>query len=122
MTQFLMSVHGSVADHDMETGGGYGSREAMIAAMEETERYNQKLRDEGYWVFAGGLKAPSSASVVDGQDGSPVVTDGPYLESKEHIGGFWIIEAPDFATALALAAEASKACQGKVEVRPFESE
>jgi hypothetical protein len=121
MAQFMMSVHGSEADHDLETGGGYGSKEAMIAAMEETERYNKKLQAEGHWVFAGGLKAPSTASVVDGQGASPVITDGPYLESKEHIGGFWIIEAPDLDTALALAAEASRACQGKVEVRPFES-
>jgi hypothetical protein len=121
MAQFMMSVHGAEADHDMETGGGYGSREAMMEAMAETERYNQKLQADGYWVFAGGLKAPSTASVVDGQGGSPVITDGPYLESKEHIGGFWIIEAPNLDTALALAVEASKACRGKVEVRPFES-
>jgi hypothetical protein len=119
MTQYMMAVHGTEADHDMETGGGYGSREAMIAAMEETDRYNKRLQEEGYWVFAGGLEAPSTATVVDGQGDSPVRTDGPYLESKEHIGGFWIIEAPDLDTALRLAADASKACQGKVEVRPF---
>jgi hypothetical protein len=89
--------------------------------MAETEKYNKKLQEDGYWVFAGGLKAPSTASVVDGQGASTVITDGPYLESKEYIGGFWIIEAPDLDTALALAAQASKACQGKVEVRPFES-
>lgn len=122
MTQYLMAVHGTDVDHDLETGGGYGSREEMMAAFEATERFNEKLRAEGYWVFAGGLQASSTASVVDGQGDSPVVTDGPYLESKEHIGGFWVIEAPDLDTALALAAEASKACRGKVEVRPFQSE
>jgi len=120
MTQYLMSVHGTEADHDMTTGGGYGSPEAMREAMAETERYNERLQAEGHWVFAGGLKAPSTAVVVDGQGTQPVVTDGPYLESKEFIGGFWIIEAPDLDTALALAADASKACRGKVEVRPFE--
>jgi hypothetical protein len=120
MTQYLMAVHGTDADHDMETGGGYGSPEAMREAMEETGRFNERLQADGYWVFAGGLKAASTATVVDGQGDSPVVTDGPYLESKEHIGGFWIIEAPDHDTALRLAAEASKACRGKVEVRPFE--
>jgi hypothetical protein len=122
MAQYLLSVHGTEADHDMETGGGYGSPEVMREAMEETGRFNDKLMADGHWVFAGGLKAPSTAIVVDGQGESPVVTDGPYLESKEHIGGFWIIEAPDHDTALAIAAGASKACRGKVEVRPFEGE
>jgi hypothetical protein len=122
MTQYLMAVHGTEADHDMETGGGYGSPEAMRAAMEETGRFNERLQADGYWVFAGGLKAPSTATVVDGQGDSPVLTDGPYLESKEHLGGFWVIEAPDLDAALALAAEASRACGGKVEVRPFEGE
>jgi hypothetical protein len=120
MTQYLMSVHGTEADHDLETGGGYGSPEVMREAMEETGRFNDRLREQGYWVFVGGLKAPSTAVVVDGQEGSPVVTDGPYLESKEHLGGFWVVDVPDHETALALAADASKACRGKVEVRPFE--
>jgi hypothetical protein len=120
MAYYLMAVHGTEADHDMETGGGYGSPEAMRAAMEETGRFNDRLQAEGHWVFAGGLKAPSTAVVVDGQAGDPVVTDGPYLESKEHLGGFWIVDVPDDETARALAADASRACQGKVEVRPFE--
>ena len=63
MTQYLMAVHGADTDHDMETGGGYGSREEMMAAFEATERFNEKLRAEGYWVFAGGLQASSTASV-----------------------------------------------------------
>jgi hypothetical protein len=120
MAQYLIAVHGTDADHDMETGGGYGSPEAMREAMEETGRFNDQLQAEGHWVFAGGLKAASTAVVVDGMGDSPVVTDGPYLESKEHIGGFWIIEAADDETARRLAARASKACHGKVEVRPFE--
>lgn len=122
MTQYLLSVHGTEADHDFETGGSYGSPEEMRAAMEETGRFNERLKADGYWVFVGGLKAPSTASVIDGRGESPVVTDGPYLESKEHIGGFWVIEAPDLATAHKIAAEASRACRGKVEVRPFEGE
>ena len=61
----------------------------------------------------------STASVVDGTGPSPVITDGPYLETKEWIGGFWIIDAPDLDVALKLAAEGSKACRGVVEVRPF---
>lgn len=73
-----------------------------------------------HWVFAGGLASAATATVVDGQGDTPLVTDGPYLEAKEYIGGFWIIEAADLDQALALAAEGSKACQGKVEVRPFQ--
>ena len=122
MTQYLMAVHSSEADHDVETGGGYGSREEMMAAFAAVEEFNQRLRAEGHWVFAGGLQAPSTATVVDGSGEAPVITDGPYLESKEHIGGFWVIEAADLDAALKLAADASKACRGKVEVRPFQSE
>jgi hypothetical protein len=66
------------------------------------------------------LEQATTATVVDGQGETPVVTDGPYLEAKEYIGGFWVIDAPDLDVALRLAAEGSKACRGKVEVRPFE--
>ncbi|MEP6843926.1 MAG: YciI family protein, partial [Pseudolysinimonas sp.] len=68
-----------------------------------------------------GLASATTATVVDGQVDPPLVTDGPYLESKEYIGGFWVIEATDLDQALALAAEGSKACRGVVEVRPFQS-
>jgi hypothetical protein len=82
--------------------------------------FNEKLVAEGYFVFAGGLRSASTATVVDGTGDKPVYTDGPYLESKEYLGGFWVIEAPDLDVALGLAAEGSKACRGKVEVRPFQ--
>ena len=117
MTQYLLSVHGPA---EMGEYGNYGSREAMEAAFEETGRFNDRLKDEGYWVFAGGLKSGETATVVDGRGETPVVTDGPYLESKELIGGFWVIDAPDLDVALKLAADGSKACGGKVEVRPFD--
>jgi hypothetical protein len=81
--------------------------------------FNDRLQTEGHWVFAGGLAAPSSATVIDNRGEEPMVTDGPFLESKEHIAGFWIIEAADLDVALRLAAEGSKACNRKVEVRPF---
>jgi len=81
--------------------------------------FNDGLVAEGHWVFAGGLAAPSSATVIDNRGEEPMVTDGPFLESKEHIAGFWIIEAADLDVALRLAAEGSKACNRKVEVRPF---
>jgi hypothetical protein len=59
---------------------------------------------------------------VNAKDGETVITDGPFAESKEHLGGFWVIEAPDLDAALALAARASAACMGPVEVRPFQAE
>jgi hypothetical protein len=117
MTQYLLSVHGPA---EMDQYGNYGSKEEMEEAFAATGVFNDRLKAEGYWVFAGGLKEASTATVVDGQGETPVMTDGPYLESKEVIGGFWVIDAPDLDVALRLAAEGSKACRGKVEVRPFE--
>jgi hypothetical protein len=81
--------------------------------------FNDRLQAEGYWVFAGGLGAPSSATVIDNRGEEALFTDGPFLESKEHVVGFWIIEAADLDVALKLASQGSKACNRKVEVRPF---
>jgi hypothetical protein len=81
--------------------------------------FNSRLETEGHWVFAGGLGAPASATVIDNRGELASFTDGPFLESKEYLAGFWIIEAPDLDVALGLAAEGSKACNRKVEVRPF---
>lgn len=117
MTHYLLAVHGPAERNEF---GNYGSKEEMEEAFAATGAFNDKLRADGYWVFAGGLQPVSTATVVDGQQETPVMTDGPYLETKEAIGGFWVIEAPDLDVALQLAAEASKACRGKVEVRPFE--
>ena len=82
--------------------------------------FNDRLVAEGHWVFAGGLAAPSSATVIDNRGAEAMFTDGPFLESKEHLAGFWIIKAADLDEALKLAAEGSKACNRKVEVRPFQ--
>jgi hypothetical protein len=81
--------------------------------------FNDRLMAEGRWVFAGGLAAPSSATVIDNRGEEPMFTDGPFLESKEYLVGFWIIEAADLDVALKLATEGSKACNRKIEVRPF---
>ena len=81
--------------------------------------FNDGLQTEGHWVFAGGLAAPSSATVIDNRGEEAMVTDGPFLESKEYLAGFWIMEAADLDVALKLAAEGSKACNRKIEVRPF---
>jgi hypothetical protein len=87
--------------------------------MAAINAFNDRLEAEGHWVFAGGLAAPSSATVIDNRGGEAMFTDGPFLESKEYLAGFWIIEAADLDVALKLAAEGSKACNRKIEVRPF---
>ena len=115
--QYLLSVYGPA---ELTELGSYPDKETMKQAMAETGAFNERLQADGHWVFANGLASATSATVVDGQVSPPVVTDGPYLESKEYLGGFWIIEADDLDEALALAAEGSKACRGKVEVRPFQ--
>jgi hypothetical protein len=87
--------------------------------MAAIDVFNDRLMAQGYWVFAGGLAAPSSATVIDNRGEEALFTDGPFLESKEYLAGFWIIEAADLDVALRLATEGSKACNRKVEVRPF---
>lgn len=79
--------------------------------------FNDRLQAEGHWVFARGLASPDTATVIDNRGAEALVTDGPFIESKEYLGGFWIVEAPDLDTALKLATEGSKACNRKVEVR-----
>ncbi len=83
------------------------------------DAFNDRLRAAGHWVFAGGLAGPGSATVIDNRGWEAMITDGPFLESKEYLIGFWIIEAADLDVALKLAAEGSKACDRKIEVRPF---
>ena len=87
--------------------------------MAAIDAFNEGLRANGHWVFAAGLGAPSTATVIDNRGGSMVIADGPFVESKEYLAGFWIIEAADLDVALRLAAEGSKACNRKIEVRPF---
>lgn len=119
MPKYLMSVFGPA---ERTPYGNYETKEAMLEAFADTGAFNDKLVADGYFVYADGLAEATTATVVDGTGDQPVITDGPYLESKEHVGGFWIIDAPDLDVALRLAAEGSKACRGKVEVRPFQTE
>jgi len=105
--QYLASVI------DDKTGSATPTEMAAINA------FNDRLEAECHWVFAAGLASPSTATVIDNRGGEAVFTDGPFLESKEYLAGFWIIEAPDLDVALKLAAEGSKHCNRKVEVRPF---
>jgi len=81
--------------------------------------FNERLIEEGYWVFAGGLADTDAATVVDNRGEEPVFSDGPFLESKEYLAGVWLWDVPDLDVALRLAAEASEACDRKIEVRPF---
>jgi hypothetical protein len=87
--------------------------------MAAIDVFNQRLEAEGHWVFAAGLASPSTATVIDNRGEEAVFTDGPFLESKEYLAGFWILEAADLDVALKLAAEGSKHCNRKVEVRPL---
>lgn len=107
MAQYLLSVL---------TDTGEMATEEQMAAI---SAFNEGLIADGHWVFAAGLAAPSTATVVDGRDEEAVFTDGPYLESKEYIAGFWILTAPDLDVALRLAARASKVCDRRLELRPL---
>jgi hypothetical protein len=113
MKQYLLSVA-------MVDGAPPPPPEEAPRAFEQVDELNAELQSTGVWVFAGGLQPATSATVVREEGGEVLVTDGPFTESKEHIGGFWIIEVDDLDAALAWAAKATKACGAPVEVRPFQ--
>jgi hypothetical protein len=102
------------SDDELENGSASAEEMAAISA------FNERLQAAGNWVFAGGLSAPSAATVIDNRGAEVVYTDGPFVESKEFLAGLWIIEAPDLDAALKLATEGSQHCNRKVEVRPFQ--
>ncbi|MFI7064273.1 YciI family protein [Kribbella sp. NPDC050124] len=87
--------------------------------MADIHAFNARVQADGHWVFAGGLSSPGTATVIDNRGAEAIITDGPFLESKEYLAGFWIFEAPDLDVALKIASEGSKACNRRVEVRPF---
>ncbi|WP_404383926.1 YciI family protein [Knoellia locipacati] len=115
MTQYLLSVPANV-DDEMPSDAVIQEMYASVGA------FNEKVKEAGKWVFAGGLEPISSATTVDATGEKPTVTDGPFSEAKEFLGGFWVIEAADLDEALQWAKEGSAACGGPVEVRPFQSE
>ena len=116
MPQYLLSVHHDSSDATIPTDP------AVIEQMfADVGRFNEKAQEAGVWVFAGGLEPIESATTVDNRGAEPVISDGPFAESKEWLGGFWVFELPDLDAALAWASEGSKACQGPVEVRPFQA-
>jgi hypothetical protein len=81
---------------------------------------NDDMKAKGVWVFAGGLLSSDSATVVRVQNGTTTMTDGPFAETKEQLGGFWVIEVPDLDAALAWAERCAEACWGPIEVRLFD--
>lgn len=112
MPQYLLSVH----HPEGETGM---TKEEEEQSFKDTGVVNDEMQAAGIWVFAGGLHPPSTATVVRSQNGQVTTTDGPYVETKEQLGGFWIIEVDDLDAALEWAARGSEACRQAVEVRPF---
>ena len=116
MAQYLLSVWHD-EDYEVDFSG-----EDMQRLAQQVGAFNEDLTASGSWVFANGLMPASSATVVKVTDGDVSMTDGPYAESKEVLGGFWIIDVPDFDTALEWARKGAAACEGPVEVRPFQGE
>ena len=113
MPQYLLSVRPvdgapTLPDDEMQL---------VYRAVDEV---NEAIKAAGAWVFAGGLHPASTATVVRSEGGKVVTTDGPFAETKEQLGGFWVIEVPDLDAALAWAAKATVACREAVEVRPFQ--
>ncbi len=115
MTQYMLSVF---------DGGDAAqlTEEETAAIYADVDAVNAELMEAGAWVFAGGLHPADTATVVTVANDETVVTDGPYAETKEHVGGFWVIEAADLDAALDWASKATRACRGPIEVRPFQDE
>jgi hypothetical protein len=116
MTQYMLSVY-------MVEGAPVPSQEDMQKAYADVDAFNNEIQRSGHWVFGGGLHPANTATVVKaGANGDVLTTDGPFAETKEQLGGFWVISAKDLDEALALASRATVACQAPVEVRPFQDE
>jgi hypothetical protein len=94
--------------------------EVLGKIMQDVDRLNQEIKASGAWVFAGGLHPPGTATVVRTKDAEALLTDGPYIESKEHIGGFTIVKAPDLDAALEWGRKLARATTLPIEVRPFQ--
>ena len=113
MTQYLLSVH---IDETAEPP----SPEVMEKAYKDVDAINQQIKDAGAWVFAGGLHPAETATVVRVQSDEPLMTDGPFTEGKEHIGGFTVVSAPDLDAALEWGRRLARATTLPIEVRPFQ--
>ncbi len=117
MAQYLLSVH--TVDGEVGDVGDPMTDEEMQQSWKQIQVLNEELRSAGAWVFGGALHEPDTATVVRMSDGEVLTTDGPFAESKEHLGGFYIIEADDLDAALAWASKTTAAVGKPIEVRPF---
>jgi hypothetical protein len=115
MKQYMLSVHGT-------HGEPVPPADVLQQMFTDVDTVNQELKDSGAWVFACGLTDPSDATVVRVEGGRPLTTDGPFGETKEHLGGFWVIKVADLDAALAWAEKATAACRAPIEVRPLQDE
>jgi hypothetical protein len=112
MKRYLLSIY--------QPDAGTPPPEALDKVMRDLAVLNEEIKAAGAWVFTGGLHPPSTATVVRRTDGDVLITDGPYAEGKEHVGGFWIITAPDLDAALQWGRKAAEATSLPIEVRPFQ--
>jgi hypothetical protein len=112
MTRYLLTIY--------QPDGGPPPDAVMQEVARGLHALNEEIKAAGGWVFTGGLHAPSTATVVRLRDREVVITDGPYVEGKEHVGGFWIVKAPDLDVALGWARKAAEATTLPIEVRPFQ--
>ncbi|HEX2047470.1 MAG TPA: YciI family protein [Acidimicrobiales bacterium] len=115
MTQYLLSVY-------MVEGEPEPAPDVVEQMYKDVDAVNQEIKDAGAWVFAGGLHPANTATVVRESGGEVLTTDGPFPETKEQLGGFWVIDCADLDAAMAWAAKATKACRAPIEVRPFQDD
>ena len=112
MKQYLLSIY--------QPDGDPPPPEVLEAIMQDVDAVDAELRAAGAWVFTGGLHPPDTATVLRAADGEVLITDGPFAEGKEHIGGIWVITAPDLDAALRWGRKAAAATTLPIEVRPFQ--
>lgn len=111
MQQYLLSIY--------QPDGEAPPPEILEPIMRDLDAVNEEMRSAGAWVFSGGLHPPSTATVVRLKDGGVLTTDGPYIEGKEHLGGFTVIQAPDLDAALEWGRRLTQAITLPIEVRPL---
>ena len=113
MPEYMLSVHHVDGDEVPD-------EKEMERMFADVGAFNERLKESGCWVFAGGLMPPSSAITVDNTGESLSTVNGPFVEAPEYLGGFWVIDVADEEAALGWAARASKALGGRIEVRAFQ--
>ena len=111
MSHYLLSV--------MEPAGPMPAPEFLEPIMQAVGAVDQAMRDAGIWVYAGGLHDPSTATVLRAKDGDVITTDGPFVEAREHLGGFTIVDVPDLDEAMSWGSQLARATTLPIEVGPF---